>query len=104
MNRLKCLLTGGHELRPTNFFPLYNRHAGTYTFFQRCSKCGKRFDVTIPAQMIQALPKDIVHTTHSAEICKHCAFAEKQDGYEAYYCRKKREHVMPDNCCEYWEF
>lgn len=104
MNRLKCWLTGGHKIRPTNFYPLYNRHSGTYTFIQRCGKCGKRFEITIPARMIRDLPRDIMHPAYSSVKCEHCAFAEKQDGYEAYYCRKKREHVMSDNSCEYWAY
>lgn len=100
MNRLKCLLTGGHVLHHTNLFPLYNRRSGTYSFIQRCSKCGKRFEVEIPARMIQSLPT----ATHITQTCEHCAFSEKLYGCEAYYCRKKREYVAFDGWCEHWEF
>lgn len=57
MNKFKCWITGGHTLHPTIFFPSYDHENDAIIFTQRCSKCGKLVNITIPADMIRVLPE-----------------------------------------------
>ena len=48
MNKLRCFLTGGHKLVMTKFLYNYDYIAKEFVVYQRCRKCGQRFDVRIP--------------------------------------------------------
>ena len=48
MNKIRCFLTGGHKLVMTKFFCCYDYITKEFVVYQKCRKCGQRFDVRIP--------------------------------------------------------
>lgn len=52
MNKLRCFLTGGHKLVMTKFFSTYDWFTKEFIVYQRCAKCGKRFDARIPESVV----------------------------------------------------
>ena len=52
MNKLRCFLTGGHKLVMTKFYFTYDWFTKEFVVYQRCAKCGERFDVRIPTSVV----------------------------------------------------
>lgn len=55
MNKLRCFLTGGHKLVMTKFFSNYDYITKEFVVYQKCRKCGQRFDVRIPVGVVVEL-------------------------------------------------
>lgn len=56
MNKLRCFLTG-HKLVMTKFYSNYDWFTKEFIVYQRCAKCGERFDVRIPVSVVVDMVK-----------------------------------------------
>ena len=48
MNKLKCLITGGHKYDSKNLIMTEDLPRNLFVFHNRCVKCGKEYAVEIP--------------------------------------------------------
>ena len=74
MNKVFCLLTGGHRYADMNLQSVYNPYTRQSLLVNRCVKCGKTFTVTIDTDEI--IKRDI------EEFKKKHRFWVRKDGSE----------------------
>jgi hypothetical protein len=52
MNRLRCILSGGHKYHPSRIVTIREPRSRTITLYNFCAKCGKMISFDIPEKFI----------------------------------------------------